>query len=129
MISDTIVSPFRSAHIVAHKNKEEEDDDKDDKSIVKIMKSKLSQFSNEADWEIFIFEVGLGFDRVWPHKDQLDIVEYMTTAFHRRSMSGDMEERADRLIYFALTMLAKKASYAKTQIIASCRKDAQFPVL
>ena len=122
--ASTIVSPFRSAHTVAHKSKEEEDDDKDEKSIVKIMKSKLPQFSNEADWEISIFELSLVLDRVWPHKDQLDIIDYMTTAFHRRSMSGDMEERADRLIYFALTMSAKKDSYAKTQIMASCHKDA-----
>ena len=88
------------------------------------MKSKLPQFSNEADWEISIFELGLVLDRVWPHKDQLDIVDYMTSAFHRRSMSGDMEDRADRLIYFALTMSAKKDSYAKTQIMASCHRDA-----
>jgi hypothetical protein len=110
--------------MVAHKSKEEEDDDKDEKSIAKIMKSKLPQFSNEADWEISIFELGLVLDRVWPHKDQLDIIDYMTSAFHRRSMSGDMEERADRLIYFTLTMSAKKDSYAKTQIMASCHKDA-----
>ncbi len=35
-----------------------------------------------------------------------------------------MEDRADRLIYFALTMAAKKGSYAKLQILASCHKDA-----
>ena len=120
----TIISPSRSAHKAAHKSKEEEDDDKDEKSIVKIMKCKLPQFSNEADWEISIFELGLVLDRVWPHADELDIVDYMTSPFHRRSSTGDMETRADRLIYFALTMASKKDSFAKLQIMASCHKDA-----
>ena len=48
----------------------------------------------------------------------------MTSEFHRRSPSGDMEERADRLIYFALTMCAKKDSYAKLQIVAASHKGA-----
>ncbi len=76
--ASTIVSPSRSAHVVAHKSKQEEDDEKDEKSIVKIMKSKLPQFSNEADWEMSIFELSLVLDRVWPHADELDIVDYMT---------------------------------------------------
>ena len=42
------------------------------------MKSKLPQFSNEADWEMSIFELSLVLDRVWPHADELDIVDYMT---------------------------------------------------
>jgi len=71
-----------------------------------------------------VFELGLVLDRIWPHKDELDIVEYMTSSTYRRSFSGDMENRADRLIYFALTLSAKKDSYAKTQILASCHKDA-----
>ena len=120
----TVVSPSRSAHTVAHKSIEEENDDKDEKSIVKIMKSKLPQFSNEVDWEMSIFELGLVLDRVWPHADKLDIVEYMTSIYHRQSFSGDMEKRADRLIYFALTMASKKDSFAKLQIMASCHKDA-----
>jgi len=120
----TVVSPHRSAHTVAYKSKEEENDDKDEKSIVKIMKSKLPQFSNEADWEMAIFELGLILDRVWPHADELDINDYMTSPLHRRSFSGDMETRADRLIYFALTMASKKDSFAKLQIMASCHKDA-----
>jgi hypothetical protein len=48
----------------AFKSKEEEDNDKDEKSILKIMKCKLPQFSNEADWELAIFELGLVLDRV-----------------------------------------------------------------
>ena len=60
---NTVASPSRSAHRVAIKSKEEENDDKDEKSIVKIMKSKLPQFSNESDWEIAIFELGLVLDR------------------------------------------------------------------
>jgi hypothetical protein len=111
----TVVSPHRSAHNVAHKSKEEKNDDKDEKSIFKIMKSKLLQFSNEADWEIAIFELGLVLDRVWPHADELDIADYMTSTFHHRSTSGDMKKRADRLIYFALTMASKKDSFAKLQ--------------
>ncbi len=113
----TVVSPHRSAYAVMHKSKEEENDDKDEKSIFKIMKSKLPQFSNEADWEMAIFELGLILDRVWTHADELDIVDYS-------SFSGDMGTRADRLIYFALTMASKKNSFAKLQIMASCHKDA-----
>ncbi len=88
------------------------------------MKSKLPQFSNESDWEMSIFELSLILDRVWPHKDELDIITYMTSLHHYRSGTGDMEDRADRLIYFALTMSAKKDSYAKLQIMASCHTDA-----
>ena len=88
------------------------------------MKCKLPQFSNEADWELAMFELSLVLDRVWPHKDQLDIVDYMTISSPRFSSSGDMETRADRLIYFALTMAAKKDSFAKLQILASCHRDA-----
>ena len=120
----TVVSPSRSAHTVAYKSTEEENDDKDEKSIVKIMKSKLPQFSNEVDWEMSIFELGLILDRVWPHGDKLDIVEYMTSFNYQRSLSDDMETRADRLIYFALTMASKKDSFAKLQIMASCHRDA-----
>jgi hypothetical protein len=105
-------------------SKEEENDEKDEKSIVKLMKSTLPKFSNEADWEMAIFELGLVLDRIWPHKDEMDIMDYMTSVTHRRSRSGDMEARADRLIYFALTMSAKKDSYAKMQILASCHRDA-----
>ena len=105
-------------------SKEEENDAKDEKSIVKLMKSTLPKFSNEADWEMAIFELGLVLDRVWPHKDEMDIMDYMTSTTWRRSLTEDMEDRADRLIYFALTMSAKKDSYAKLQILASCHKDA-----
>jgi hypothetical protein len=106
------------------KSKEEENDEKDEKSIVKLMKSNLPKFSNEVDWEMAVFELGLVLDRIWPHKDEMDIMDYMTSSTHRHSFSGDMEDRADRLIYFALTLSAKKDSYAKTQILASCHKDA-----
>ena len=105
-------------------SQEEENDDKDEKSIVKLMKSTLPTFSNETDWEMAIFELGLVMDRIWPHKDKMDIMEYMTSHTHRQSHSGDMESRADRFIYFALTTSAKKNSYAKMQIMASCHKEA-----
>jgi hypothetical protein len=88
------------------------------------MKSTLPKFSNEADWEVAIFELSLVLDRVWPHKEDVDIMDYMTAPYHRRSITGDMEDRADRLIYFALTTSAKKDSYAKLQIVASCHRDA-----
>ncbi len=88
------------------------------------MKSTLLKFSNETDWEMAIFELGLVLDRAWPHKEEMDIMDYMTSFTHRRSSSGDMEARADRLIYFALTLSAKKDSYAKLQILASCHRDA-----
>jgi hypothetical protein len=116
-------------HQQATTSRDEENDAKDEKSIVKLMKSTLPQLSNEADWEISIFELSLILDRIWPHKDELDILDYMTSEFHRRSPSGDMEERADRLIYFALTMCAKKDSYAKLQIVAASHKDAEPCVL
>ena len=118
------VSPNRSAPTVAYMSAEEEYDDKDEKSIVKIMKSKMPQFSNEVDWEMSIFELGLVLDRVWPHGDKLDIVEYMTSPNYQRSLTEDMETRADRLIYFALTTASKKDSFAKLQIMASCHRDA-----
>ena len=101
---------------------DEENDAKDEKSIVKLMKSKLPQFSNEADWEMAIFELSLVLDRVWPHKDDLNIMEYMTNPSYN-SHPG-MRRRADSLIYFALTLSAKKDSYAKMQIMAASHKDA-----
>ncbi len=88
------------------------------------MKSKMPQFSNEVDWEMSIFELGLVLDRVWPHGDKLDIVDYMTSSNYQRSLTEDMETRADRLIYFALTTASKKDSFAKLQIMASCHRDA-----
>jgi hypothetical protein len=105
-------------------SKEEENDAKDEKAIVKLMKSTLPKFSNEADWEMAIFELGLVLDRVWPHKDELDIMNYTSMPHYHQSLTKDMEDRADRLIYFALTMSAQKDSYAKLQILAACRKDA-----
>jgi hypothetical protein len=116
---NTIVSPSRSVPKMPTMSKEEENDVKDEKSIVKLMKSTLPKFSNEVDWEMAIFELGLVLDRIWPHKDEMDIMDYMTSPKHHRSFSGDMEDRANRLIYFALTLSAKKDSYAKTQILAS----------
>jgi hypothetical protein len=113
-----------SAQTSKYKSKEEENDAKDDKAIQKIMKSTLPQFSDEKDWEIAIFELKLVLARVWPHRDELDITDYMTNNFFHRSISEDMETRADNLIYFALTMAAKKDSYAKLQIMAACHRDA-----
>jgi hypothetical protein len=88
------------------------------------MKSTLPKFSNDADWEMAIFELSLVLDRVWPHKDEMDIMEYMTTPNWHRFVTEDMEDRADRLIYFALTTAAQKDSYAKLQILASYHRDA-----
>ncbi len=59
------------------------------------MKNTLPKFSNETDWEMAIFELGLVLDRIWPRKDEMDIMNYMTSFTHRRSSSGDMEARAD----------------------------------
>ena len=100
----------------------EDKDVKDEKSIVKLMKSTLPQFSNEGDWEMAMFELSLVLDRVWPHKDDLDIMEYMTNPSYHSST--DLKRRADCLIYFALTTAAKKGSYAKLQIVAASHKDA-----
>ena len=54
----------------------------------------------------------------------MNITDYLTNKFYRRSISEDMETRADHLIYYALTMSAKKNSYAKMQIMAACHRDA-----
>jgi hypothetical protein len=97
-------------------------DKKDDAAMVKLMKSTLPLFSNEQDWEMASFELALVLDRVWPHKKALDICHYLqTTSPH---FDRDMEKRADSLIYFALTLAAKKGSYAKLQILAACHQDA-----
>ena len=104
------------------KSSEEDKDAKDEKSIVKLMKSALPQFSNETDWEMSIFEISLILDRVWPHKDDLDIMEYMTNPAY--SSHTDFGRRANSLIYFALTTAAKKDSYAKMQIMAASHRDA-----
>ena len=103
-------------------NPDEEKDAKDEKSLEKLMKSTLPQFSNEADWEMSIFEISLIIDRVWPHKDDLDIVEYMTNPVY--TSHTDFGRRANSLIYFALTTAAKKDSYAKMQIMAASHRDA-----
>ena len=47
----TVISPSRPVQ-QTQKSKEEENDDKDEKSIIKIMKSTMPKFSNEADWEM-----------------------------------------------------------------------------
>ncbi len=69
----TIVSPSHSAPQMPTMSKEEENDTKDEKSIVKLMKSTLPKFSNEVDWEMAIFELGLVLDRIWLHHDEMDI--------------------------------------------------------
>ena len=112
------------AHSSSSTNTVEDNDAKDEKAIAKLMKCTLPQFSNELDWEMAIFELRLVLARVWPHKEEMDITEYMTNNFYRQPFSSDMEERADTLIYYALTMSAKKGSYAKLQILAACHKDA-----
>ena len=104
-------------------SKMEEDDAKDEKAIQKVMKGKLPEFSDEKDWETAIFELQLVLARVWPHKESMDITTYLTDDYYR-PISRDMELRADNLIYYVLTMSAKKDSYAKLQILAACHKDA-----
>ncbi len=63
-LTETIVSPSRSAPKMPPKSKEEENDEKDEKSIVKLMKSNLPKFSNEVDWEMAVFELSLVLDRI-----------------------------------------------------------------
>ena len=101
---------------------QEELDTKDDKAMVKLMKSTLPQFSNEHDWEMAAFELTLVLDRVWPHKEVLDITQYLKTTYPH--YDRDMERRADSLIYFALTLSAKKDSFAKIQIMAASHPTA-----
>ena len=105
------------------KTQQEEDDEKDEKSFLKLVKNVLPQFSDESDWEMAIFELTLILERVWPHKDKLNIKSYMTQARYYVS-NRDMENRADRLIYFALTVSAKKDSFAKLQIMAASHPES-----
>ncbi len=91
--------------------------------MAKLMKSILPQFSNEHDWEMGgAFELALALDRIWPHKQDLNITDYLSTTYSHHDR--DMEKRADSLIYFALTLSAKKDSYAKLQIMAACHPEA-----
>jgi hypothetical protein len=100
----------------------DERDKQDDKAMVKLMKSALPQFSNEQDWEMASFELKLVLDRVWPHKQAMNISDYLQTTYAHHDR--DIARRADSLIYFALTLSAKKDSYAKLQILAACHTDA-----
>jgi hypothetical protein len=84
--------------------------------------SALPQFSNEQDWEMASFELKLVLDRVWPHKQAMNISDYLHTTYAHHGR--DIARRADSLIYFALTLSAKKDSYAKLQISAACHTDA-----
>ena len=90
-------------HSAKHTSSAEEMDAKDDKAIQKIMKSKLPSFSDEKDWEAAIFEIKLILARVWPHKEDMDITDYMTNSYYGRSITEDLETRADHLIYYAMT--------------------------
>jgi hypothetical protein len=73
------------------------------------------------------FELALVLDRIWPHNPDLNISDYLTTKYSHHDR--DMERRADSLIYFALTLSAKKDSYAKLQIMAACHPEAVPRVL
>jgi hypothetical protein len=115
-------SPDMSAFNNHFKDMEAELDIKDDKAMVKLMKSTLPQFSNEQDWEMAAFELTLVLDRVWPHKQLLDITDYLRTTYSHHNR--DIEQRADSMIYFALTLAAKKDSFAKLQIMAASHPDA-----
>ena len=103
---------------------EEINDEKDEKAIVKLMKSTLPKFSDQRDWEVAMFELSLVLDRVWPYKDQMDILKYMDDERKWTTYPPGLEIRADRIIYFALTLSAEKDSYAKLQIVASCTANA-----
>ncbi len=61
------------------KQMHEEFDVKDEKAMVKLMKSTLPSFSNEHDWEMAAFELTLVLDRVWSHKQALNITDYLKT--------------------------------------------------
>ena len=73
------------------------------------------------------FELTLVLDRVWPHRQALDITEYLQTTWPH--FDKDMERRADSFIYFALTLSAKKDSFAKLQIMAASHPKAILCVL
>ena len=116
-------TPFRDMSLHNHmKQRREELDVKDDKAMVKLMKSTLPHFSNEHDWEMAAFELTLVLDRVWPHKHALNITDYLQTTYSH--YDRDMEKRADSMIYFALTLSATKDSYAKLQIMAASHPNA-----
>ena len=75
-------------------------DKKDEAAMVKLMKSTLPLFSNEHDWEMTSFELAL-----------ILVCQYLQTDYPH--YDKDMAKRADSLIYFALTLAAKKGSFAK----------------
>jgi hypothetical protein len=107
-----------------HTSSAEENDTKDEKAIQKIMKSKLPQFSDEKDWEAAIFELKLILARVRPHKDEMDITDYMTNFHYHRSLTEDMETRADNLLYYAFVRIVnisgqKLALYGMTNLKVS----------
>ena len=58
-----------------------ERDKQDDKAMAKLMKSILPQFSNEHDWEVGAFELALALDRIWPHKQELNITDYLSITY------------------------------------------------
>ena len=122
--SNTTQQQMQSSPMIKNpKTQQEEDDEKDEKSFLKLVKNVLPQYSDESDWEMAIFELTLILERVWPHKDKLNITDYMTQPRYYRS-NRDMEKRADRLIYFALTVSAKKDSFAKLQIMAASHAES-----
>ena len=109
-------------------------DVKDEKAMVKLMKSNLPQFSNETDWEMAAFELILVLDRIWPHKQALDIAEYLRTTYSH--YDKDMEKRPDSLIYLPSLYRQKKTPTRSSKLwplviqkpfLVSCKmKDANY---
>ena len=91
--------------------------------MAKLMKTTLTKFGNEQDWEVAIFELRLVLERIWPHKDELDITKYMSEEWHT-NYDPELQRRADVLIYFALTLATKTGSYAKLQIVAASQRES-----
>jgi hypothetical protein len=61
-------------------------------------------------------------DKVWKHKDELDIVEYLNGV--RQSCAKEFIDKADKLIYNAIVNASKRDSFARKQIMASRHHDA-----
>ncbi len=73
---------------------EEEYDKKDGKAMAKLMKTTLTEFGNEQDWEVAVFELRLVLERIWSHKEELDITKYMSEQWHT-NYDSELQRRAD----------------------------------
>jgi transposase InsO family protein len=93
---------------------------KDDEDNYKTLK--IPQFSDGTEWEAVVFELEINLDKVWKHKDEMDIVDYLSGI--RQTCAKEFIEKADKLIYNVIVNASKRDSFARKQIMASRHPDA-----